>query len=126
MTSRLTSSRITDTTDKGVVLPASLWSGKVTDNSVQGSVAGLQKGEFELRQTQRVSPDLGKRPPEGAVVLFDGSSLEQWQTRDAKPATWKLLPDGVMEVAKGGDMVSKEKFGDHHTASRVSPAVHAT
>ncbi len=104
--------RITDATDKGVLLPASLWSGKVTDHSVQGSVAGLQKGEFELQQTQRVSPDLGKRPPEGAVVLFDGSSLDQWQTRDGKPATWKLLPGGVMEVAKGGDIVSKEKFGD--------------
>jgi hypothetical protein len=105
--------RITDATDKGLLLPASLWSGKVPDHSVQGSVAGLQKGEFDLQQTQRVSPDLGKRPPEGAVVLFDGSSLEQWQTRDAKPATWKLLPGGVMEVAKGGDVVSKEKFGDH-------------
>ena len=104
--------RITDTTDKGLLLPASLWSGKVTDHSVQGTVAGLQKGEFELQQTQRVSPDLGKRPPEGALVLFDGSSLDQWQTRDGKPATWKLLPQGVMEVAKGGDIVSKEKFGD--------------
>jgi hypothetical protein len=104
--------RITDATDKGLLLPASLWSGKVTDHSVQGSVAGLQKGEFELQQTQRVSPELGKRPPEGAVVLFDGSSLEQWQTRDGKASPWKLLPGGVMEVAGGGDIVSKEKFGD--------------
>jgi hypothetical protein len=105
--------RIAGTTDKGVILPVSLWSGKVTDHSVQGTVAGLQKGEFELQQTQRLSPDLGKRPPEGALVLFDGSSLDQWQLRDSKPAAWKLLPGGVMEVAKGGDIVSKEKFGDH-------------
>ena len=107
-------SRITDATDKGLLLPASLWSGKVADNSVQGTVAGLQNGQFDLQQTQRVSPNLGKRPPEGAVVLFDGSSLDQWQSRDAsKPATWKLLPEGVMEPAKSGDVVSKEKFGDH-------------
>jgi len=107
--------RITDTTDKGVVLAASLWSGKVADNLVQGTVAGQQTGKFELRQTQRVSPDLGKRPPEGAVVLFDGSNLDQWQSRNpGQPAKWKLLPDGVMEVAaKSGDIVSKEKFGDH-------------
>jgi hypothetical protein len=105
--------RITDATDRGLLLPASLWSGKVADKSVAGSVAGLLKGQFELHQTQRVSPDLGKRPPDGAVVLFDGSSLVQWQSREGKPAAWKLLPGGVMEVAKGGDIVSKEKFGDH-------------
>ena len=106
--------RITATTDKGVVLAASLWSGKLTDNLLQGAVAGRQSGQFELRKTQRVSPDLGKRPAEGAVVLFDGSNLDHWQSRTAgQPATWKLLPDGVMEVAKGGDIVSKERFGDH-------------
>ncbi len=106
--------RITDTTDKGVVLAASLWSGKLADNATQGTVAGQQSGQFELRKTARVSPDLGKRSPEGAVVLFDGSNLEQWQSRTpGQPAKWKLLPDGVMEVAKGGDIVSKEQFGDH-------------
>jgi hypothetical protein len=107
-------SRIKDTTDKGVVLEASLWSGQLTGNSIQGSVAGRQAGQFELRKTQRVSPDLGKRPPEGAVVLLDGSNLDQWQSRNAgQPVTWKLLPDGVMEVAKGGDIVSRDRFGDH-------------
>ena len=104
--------RITEATDKGLLLPASLWSGKLSDHAAQGPVAGLLKGEFDLKQTQRLSPELGKRPLEGAVVLFDGSNLDQWQTRDGKPAAWKLLPGGVMEVAKGGDIVSKEKFGD--------------
>jgi len=120
--------RITGTTDKGVLLPASLWSGKVTDNSVQGSVAGLRNGQFELQQTQRMSPNLGKRPPEGAVVLFDGSTLEQWQSRDGgKPIQWKLLPGGVMEVGKGGDVVTKEKFGDHilHLEFRLPYMPHA-
>ena len=105
---------ITGTTDTGVIFAASLWLGTLTDNSVQGPMAGRQTGRFELKKTQRVSPDLGKRPPEGAVVLLDGSNLDQWQTRGSGgPITWKLLPDGVMEVAKGGDIVSKEKFGDH-------------
>lgn len=103
--------RITGATDKGLLLPASLWAGKLTDNSIEGSIAGLRKGQFELRQTQRNSPELGKRPAEGAVVLFDGTNLEQWQKRDGQPAAWKLLTNGVMEV-KGGDIVSKEKFGD--------------
>jgi hypothetical protein len=107
--------RVTGTTRKGVVVSASLWSGKVADNSVQGTVAGKEAGKFELRKTERISPDLAKRPPEGAVVLFDGSNLDQWQSgKSGKPATWKLLPDGAMEVvAKSGNLVSREKFGDH-------------
>ncbi len=105
---------VTGTTDTGLIFAASLWSGKLTDNSVQGTLTGRQTGRFELKKTQRVSPDLGQRPPEGAVVLLDGSNLDQWQTRGSgQPITWKLLPDGVMQVAKGGDIVSKEKFGDH-------------
>ena len=106
--------QITATTANGVVLAASLWSGKLTGSTAQGTVAGRQTGQFELQKTQRVSPALGQRPPEGAVVLLDGTNLDQWQSRNAgQPITWKLLPDGVMEVAKGGDIVSKEKFGDH-------------
>ena len=77
-------------------------------------MAGRQTGQFALKWTQRVSSDLGKRPPEGAVILLDGSNLDQWQTRGSGgPITWKILPGGVMEIAKGGDIVSKEKFGDH-------------
>ena len=107
-------SRVAGTTDKGVVFDASFWSGEIAGDTVKGSVKGRQTGKFELRKTQRVSPDLGKRATEGAVILLDGSNLEQWSKRGSgDPITWKLLPDGVMEVAKGGDIVSKEKFGDH-------------
>ena len=103
---------VAEATDKGLLFPASVWSGKLTDNSVQGNISGLSKGWFELRKTQRISPDLGKLPAEDAVVLFDGKNLDQWQTRDGKPAGWRLLTNGVMEVVKGGDVVSKEKFSD--------------
>lgn len=100
---------LTATTEKGVLFPVSLWSGKLTEKSVEGKVAGLLKAQFELRKTERVSPELGRLPPAGAVVLFDGNSLDHWQTRDGKTAGWKLLTNGVMEV-RGGDIVSQEKF----------------
>ena len=94
--------RITGTTDQGVVLDASLWSGNLADGAVQGTVAGRRNGQFELKQSQRLSPSLGKRPPAGAVVLFDGSSLDAWTSPKAgEPIKWKLVPGGAFEVAGG-------------------------
>lgn len=116
--------RIKDTTQKGVVLDASLWSGAVYYETLKsrvpepgffvrkGSISGRLAGQFELQKIQRPSPNLDQRAPEGAVVLFDGTNLDQWQTRDGKTAGWKLLRDGTMEVVKGGDIVTKEKFSD--------------
>ena len=106
--------RITGTTDKGVVLDASLWSGAIADGAVKGTIAGKSTGEFSLKQTQRISPNLGKAPPAGAVILFDGTNMDAFRHRDPNQAVkWKVnQADKTVEVS-GGDIVSKEKFGNH-------------
>jgi len=51
------------------------------------------------------------KPPNGAIVLFDGKHLKGWTTLKGEPAKWEL-GDGYMEVAPGkGDIMTKEKFG---------------
>src|SRR5690349_11807960 len=55
--------------------------------------------------------DSPKSPPPGAKVLFGGKDLSGWETRNGKPAGWKVQ-DGYMEIVSGaGDIMTKEKFG---------------
>ena len=55
---------------------------------------------------------LGAKPPEGAVVLFDGKSLDGWVKSDGKtPAAWPV-EDGILHVGKGqGSIMTDRKLG---------------
>ena len=54
-------------------------------------------------------------PPAGAVVLFDGSNLDQWVShKDGSPARWPIA-DGVLTVDKKlGDIRTKQSFRSYH------------
>lgn len=57
----------------------------------------------------RVNPGPAPAPvpiPADAIVLFNGASLQAWQTND-----WKLV-DGTIETQSSPTLVSKESFGD--------------
>ncbi len=86
------------------------WYGVIADEKFNGSFAGARKGTFQLKRVVRKSPTMGAKPPAGAIVIFDGSSTDQWCRRNGQPCRWKLV-DGTMQIFKGG-IVSKRKFKD--------------
>ena len=60
----------------------------------------------------KANPAAGQGAPSDAIVLFDGSSLEGWESVDGEAAAWTLNEDGSMTVAdKTGDIRTKESFG---------------
>lgn len=77
------------------------WSGAIQ----KGVMSGLTDDgkPFVMEKTERKSPTLGAKPPQGAVVLFDGKSLEHWIGGRLDEAAGVLHTDAK-------DVKSKDKF----------------
>jgi hypothetical protein len=128
----LTASSIVNFVDGGFVVAGSFVSGKVVDGVLKGTIKGKMNGTFELKRRAVTSATLGKKPPDGATILFDGTNLDHWTKRvkpdqEAAPAGWRIV-DGTMEVNSTGDIVTKEAFGDHslHVEFRTPYMPHAS
>jgi len=88
--------------------------GQIDSGGFRGKCAGADSTvRFSLTRMERCPPRLGAKPPDKAVVLFDGTGLESWMHRDGQPAGWKLREDGSMEVTRG-NIVTRRSFGDVH------------
>lgn len=74
--------------------------GTLTLTSPDGKVLSLKK-------TVRVSPTMGKKAPEGATVLFDGSNKDAFQGGRLDAETHLLNTDGK-------DIRTKKKFNNYH------------
>lgn len=63
---------------------------------------------------RKVTPGtVNSAPPSDAIVLFDGTNLNEWASRrDQGAAKWDVA-DGIMTVKpRTGDIISRRKFGD--------------
>lgn len=51
--------------------------------------------------------------PSDAIILFDGTDLDQWESVDGGDAEWEIGEDGAVTVVPGtGNIQTKESFGD--------------
>jgi hypothetical protein len=79
--------------------------------------AQAQRRDFEVTEVLEpvppiVTPGIGTSAPSDAIVLFNGTSLNNWVGRDGNTPQWTLT-DGAMTVKPGsGDIKTKQGFGD--------------
>jgi hypothetical protein len=78
--------------------------GKTTAVIKDGSITVSQNGKeiAKLPRVERESPTLGKKPPKGAIVLFDGKNADEWHGG-------KMYKDRLQANVK-----SKRTFRDYH------------
>jgi hypothetical protein len=75
--------------------------------TISGNMMTLKNdGAIALKKTIRSSDTLGAKPPEGATVLFDGASKDEWNSGRLDKKTSLLNTDG-------GDITTKRKFNNY-------------
>jgi hypothetical protein len=92
------------THDAVVDLMGGKWTGKIEKDVLTATGAA----SVELKKTYRVSPSMGAKPPEGAIVLFDGTNVDAWE--GAKLEDGKLLGVGGRTKEKFRDFVLHLEF----------------
>lgn len=77
------------------------WTGTIKDGLMTVMHDGNKVGE--LKKVERKSPTLGAKPPQGAIVLFDGSTADHFESG-------KLIEGDLLGAT---NCVSKQQLGDH-------------
>lgn len=77
---------------------------ELKDGTLKGFIDGGQS--YELKRVERKSPTLGAKPPEGAIVLFDGTNTNEW-------TKGRLDSEKGILNTDGGDILTKRKFNNY-------------
>jgi hypothetical protein len=80
------------------------WSGEIVGGALK--VKTDDGKTLDLSKTVRKSPTMGAKPPEGAIVLFDGSGTDEWNGG-------RLDKEGGILNTDGKDIVTKRKFSNY-------------
>ncbi len=86
----------------------------IVHEEYQGEEPTAPEGtEFYEPVPPTVQPYAQNGAPSDAIILFDGSSLDNWvSTQDSTAANWHLNEDGSMTVRnEAGDIQTKQNFG---------------
>ena len=83
------------------------WAGYADGKKLVAESDGADR--WAMEKVVRKSPTLGAKPPEGAVVLFDGTSADEWFARNKRPVK---VVDGMLNTQGTGGLNTKKKFGD--------------
>jgi len=71
-----------------------------------------ESSEWHYPVPPKVKPGVGTKPPDDAIILFDGKDLSKWKARDNSAAVWNVK-DGELVIEPGkGAILTKEYFGD--------------
>ncbi len=119
------SAKPTDATTTQSEMPnkAKQWSGQAIGKELKGTIAGSETGTFSLQKIPfQPSPTLGEKAAVGAVILFDGTHLKAWESKQATKDSiqWIVTAAGALEVVSQRDgkktkqdLRTKDDFGDY-------------
>jgi len=80
--------------------------GFIKNRKLHITLKGGKEKKIVLDKVMRTAPSMNAKPPEGAIVLFDGNNKEEWNGGRVDEKTKLLNTDGK-------DMLTKRKFNNY-------------